>query len=330
MYNVRAAGLDDVPGICAIYRSDPLEGAWHRFAAGDDGRYRSTGAASGPENLSAFEQWMNGGPWMNPALCAVHVNSLLLGGHFPLVALASDEAVGELELFRDRGPDGDLAHIGVLQVRKEWRRLGVGRALVVAAAGLARDFGCVRLTVEPAEEATGFYARLGFSPWLSFQALTLRSGPMRFDAPQSDPVRRDPVPSGPACSEPERCNSARLGWQLVLGRRQCPAQIWHQYGRPVFALSEPFFGPHPVAMVKGDGQELLLLLVRTPLACHLYGWSPDPYQPRHLNLAARFLLAHGVTECRTAVPSGSSWEQPGPGISVETQETYSIWQLRLT
>jgi hypothetical protein len=83
-------------------------------------------------------------------------------------------------------------------------------------------------------------------------------------------------------------------------------------------------------MVKGDGQELLLLLVRTPLACHLYGWSPDPYQPRHLNLAARFLLAHGVTECRTAVPSGSSWEQPGPGISVETQETYSIWQLRLT
>lgn len=282
MYHVRAARLDDVPGICAIYRSDPLEGAWHRFAAGDDSRYRSTGAASGPEDLSAFEQWMNGGPWMNPALCAVHVNSLLLGGHFPLVALAGDQAVGELELFRDRGPDGDLAHIGVLQVRKEWQRRGAGRALVVAAGRLARGLGCVRLTVEPAQEATGFYARLGFSPWLSFQALTLRA---------------DPVPFDLAWSEPERCNPVQLGWHLVLGRRQCPAQIWHQYGRPVFALPMPLFGPHPVAMVKGDGQELLLLRVRTPVACHLYGWASKPPSPGCLPPSSNSTFWAGVTTC---------------------------------
>lgn len=31
-----------------------------------------------------------------------------------------------------------------------------------------------------------------------------------------------------------------------------------------------------------------------------------------------------------AIPSGSKWKPPEPGISVQTQETYRVWQRRLT
>lgn len=334
MYTVRPATLDDVEAICAVHRSQPAAGEWLRYSLAD-GRYHPSAAVPDPHQLNAFQQWMNGGPWMNPSLCAIHLNSLLLAGHLPLLVCAADQVVGELELFWDAGPEGLAGHIGVLQVRQDWQGRGAGRALVETAARIARERGCVRLTVEPADEARGFYARLGFSPWISLQALTLRTA---HDGRTQAPICHYPgtPPSRPA---PAPLDPVAAGWRLVLNYRQCPTQIWHLYGRQVFALPEAFFGPHPVAMVEDDELQLLLLLVWTPTGPHLYGWSPQGYQPRHLRAAARFLAHQGVTCCRTAVPSGAAWEPtieitagsglPTQAISVEREETYAVWQLPL-
>ncbi|MBC7340590.1 MAG: GNAT family N-acetyltransferase [Firmicutes bacterium] len=330
MYQVRIASLDDVDAICAVYRSDPVAGDWLRYSPGDDGRYRPEGAVPGPQALNAFEQWMNGGPWMNPHLCAIHLNALLLARHVPLVAFAGEEAVGELELFWDGVTAGPAAHIGVLQVKRSWQHRGVGRALVEAAAGVARERGCLRLTVEPAEEARGFYTRLGFLPWLSFQAVTLRTVNTRGNMPLAESAL--PPAATAAASAPRviPIDPVRAGWHLVLNYRQCPAQIWHQYSRPLFALPQPFFGPHRMIKVSEDGLELLLLVVCTPAGHQLYGWSPQTYRPRHLSLAARALLAHGPAWCRTAVPAGSAREEAPPGITAEAEESYEILQLPLT
>lgn len=333
MYTVKPATLDDVEAICAVHRSQPPAGDWLCYSLAD-GRYQPVRAVRDPQELNAFQQWMNGGPWMNPSLCAIHLNSLLLAGHLPLVARTAEQVVGELELFWDDGPEGRAGHIGVLQVRKDWQGRGVGRTLVETAAHLARERGCVRLTVEPADEARGFYVRLGFSPWISLQALTLRTVD---DGGTQTPTCDNPgIPPRPATAP---LDPVAAGWHLVLNYHQCPTQIWHQYGGRVFALPQAFFGPHPVALVENDDLQLLLLLVWTPAGPHLYGWSPQVYQPRHLRAAARFLVDQGITRCRTAVPCGASWEptievtggtgQPTPAISVATEETYAVWQLPL-
>jgi predicted GNAT family N-acyltransferase len=56
-------------------------------------------------------------------------------------------------------PDG---HLGRMAVLPDWRRLGVGRALLVAALGAARGRGHTLLMLSAQTQAAEFYARAGF------------------------------------------------------------------------------------------------------------------------------------------------------------------------
>jgi predicted GNAT family N-acyltransferase len=56
-------------------------------------------------------------------------------------------------------PDG---HLGRMAVLPDWRRLGVGRALLVAALGAARGRGHTLLMLSAQTHAAKFYARAGF------------------------------------------------------------------------------------------------------------------------------------------------------------------------
>lgn len=74
-------------------------------------------------------------------------------------ALALDEAgkaVGTGRLL----PDG---RIGRLVVLKDWRRLGVGAALIEALVGEARKLGYAAVTVSAPLQAAEFYRGLGFA-----------------------------------------------------------------------------------------------------------------------------------------------------------------------
>jgi putative acetyltransferase len=80
-----------------------------------------------------------------------------------LAATAGQEFVGHVMLTPCRvgGAPGEVGLLAPLGVRPEWKRRGIGRALVGAAIAAARDAGMRRVLVlgDPAH-----YGRFGFAP----------------------------------------------------------------------------------------------------------------------------------------------------------------------
>lgn len=91
------------------------------------------------------------------------------GGGDVLVAVADGEVVGLCQFlvlphFQHRG--GRCAEVESVHVREDWRRRGVGAALVTQVEVLARAAGCYRiqLTSNRSRDAAHlFYPALGFS-----------------------------------------------------------------------------------------------------------------------------------------------------------------------
>ncbi|NPA47089.1 MAG: GNAT family N-acetyltransferase [Thermococci archaeon] len=140
---VRRATLEDVSGVVNVH------------TAGEE-----------LEGLSVAERYSRGGPWMSPETLAVHLNNLLLDDQLAAVAEIDGEIVGEVEvLFSEELVKGEIrriGHVDVIEVHPDHRGAGVGRALMEFAEEAARERGAEMLTVQPDEEAEGFYRRLGF------------------------------------------------------------------------------------------------------------------------------------------------------------------------
>lgn len=76
-------------------------------------------------------------------------------GAMHFIALVDGHAVGTARLLDD-------GRIGRMAVLSDWRRRGVGRALLEMAVGQARQRGDARVWLEAQTHAIGFYARQGF------------------------------------------------------------------------------------------------------------------------------------------------------------------------
>jgi len=93
---IRYANLNNVRDIVEVYVScGPDSGVWYKGFGGEK-------REASYEELSLFERYMNGGPWMSVETCAVHVNDMLLHGHHPIVAEVDNKVVGEIEVFYRR------------------------------------------------------------------------------------------------------------------------------------------------------------------------------------------------------------------------------------
>jgi len=176
-----------------------------------------------PEELDPCQWMLNGGPWMSVETCAIHLNNLLTRGQFPLVALVDGRVVGEAELLV--GHEGErrglVAHLSVIDVHRDYRGRGLGRALVEASKKLAQDSGAEMLTVVPEEEAKGFYEALGFA--LRERWIEVEVTPGRLREPHME--------AGLVSLDPEDFD----GMELVVGRYQSGANI-------AFNLCEEFAG----------------------------------------------------------------------------------------
>ncbi|AFL94564.1 GNAT family acetyltransferase 1 [Thermococcus cleftensis] len=121
------------------------------------------------ENLkgSLYERYTKGGPWTSVETLAVHINNLLLDDQLVAVAELDGKIVGEVEvLFSEEpvlGRQMRIAHVDVIEVHPDYRGRGIGRALVEFVEDVARERGAEMLTVQPDDEAKGFYERLGFN-----------------------------------------------------------------------------------------------------------------------------------------------------------------------
>jgi len=151
---VRKAKLDDVEGIVNVYCSSVRK--WYKIADGKEVEYK---------DLNIIERWSFGGPWMSIETCAIHLNYMLMNHQYPLIAVFNNNIVGELELFigEEKGVLGKTAFIDVLEVHRNYRQRGLGKALVNKAIEIAKKQGCDTISVWPTKEATGFYVKCGIS-----------------------------------------------------------------------------------------------------------------------------------------------------------------------
>jgi len=98
-------------------------------------------------------------PWSRAALAGELLPDRL---RLPLVAEREGAVIGYLMAWRVV----DQLHVLNLAVRSDWRRSGIGTALLMAAAGAARREGLTEITLEVRRgnrTARAFYARRGFA-----------------------------------------------------------------------------------------------------------------------------------------------------------------------
>src|SRR5215470_10101384 len=87
LINVRLATLADTTAITDTFKTDVPR--WERLDP--SGRLSPVPY----EDLSLFERWQHGGPWLSVETCAVHLSRLLAGSGIPLVAELDGQVLAE-------------------------------------------------------------------------------------------------------------------------------------------------------------------------------------------------------------------------------------------
>lgn len=287
---VRPAAPDDAPAIARIHTSDVL--TWRRWD--EEGhelfaRY---------EDLTPFERWLNGGPWMDESMLRPHLRRLIQGAGYALVAEADGEALAEAEAFvgDEPPPWGRNLNLSVLYTRRGSAGRGLGSALMTALFELARRERCDSFVVTHAE-AESFYARFGLACWGTWRAGVL-------------PVRESGTVYSAEAMTGWSYESVR-GWGMPVGRYQSARQEW---GRLAPEAVPDFPGWRHLR-----SERWRLTVRRAPAVLYLdelphaprgtanaHLWTPDGAMSRQLLTAVRDRAARsGFDRLRLFVPENA-------------------------
>ncbi len=104
------------------------------------------------------------GPWGEPESCRRWTDRRLARGFYIQVAFLDGEPAGHAEWVESDEPNGKTFYLGVLQIKKELQRHGIGRRMMSDGEAEARRRGCARVTLIPELEtgADAFYEKLGY------------------------------------------------------------------------------------------------------------------------------------------------------------------------
>jgi len=158
---VRFATLDDVYYIVRLARQQVM--VWQRV--GEDGSVLNLPY----EDLTVYERWLHGGPWMSIETGSLQLGRLLLGHGLPLVMTHHEKIVGYAETFLgdEPAPFGRNLHIAKLYLPEATPlRFDVLSALVAHLNGYALKKKCERLTLNNPihnREVATLFEQLGFS-----------------------------------------------------------------------------------------------------------------------------------------------------------------------
>lgn len=306
---VRRGGLKDIDQIVKVHSSDLENDLWYAFPNGQRVETKD------PENLSLYERWLNGGSWMSNELCTIYINSLLLGGHIPIVAEIDGMVVGELELFFGWESDHKLyAHIGVLQVHKDFQRQGIGTKLLQKAISTAKKRGASYLSVRPRDLLQPFYQEYGFSEWLKTVVFEAQAGPylakLRWE-------------------EDNTVFNKMKFWDFILGQEQSSAQIWQIFNRNFFALPEFTREPIHTGVITSDTQETVAIFfphVYFGDMANVYAWSKTQAKDEHLWSILTLAYHFGYDRVRSLLDTKQFEKLSAklPLVEIERQEIFRL------
>ncbi len=204
---IRPATLADAPAISAVHCSNIA--GWQTWLA--DGSTHPARYA----DLTPYQRWLHGGPWLDAGTCADHLERLLQNGGLALVADLNGRVLAEAEMsIADEPlPYGRNMNLAVMYVHRNHQRQGLGSALLQQALALAEAEGCDTFTVAHTE-APGFYARHGLR-------LAERWAQFRVPA-QASKIRYVTEPL------PDESYELVQGWALTIGRHQNARHEWER------------------------------------------------------------------------------------------------------
>ena len=273
------------------------------------------------ERLTAFERWMNGGAWMDEALCRRHLAHMQSPARVTLVAEREGAVCAEAEAyFGDEPPPlGKHLNVTVLYTRRGLRGRGLGSALMLALIERARERGCEALSVSNAS-APGFYSRFGLACWRRWRELTLRAD-LRNLLYERNPFELAPAPLSP-------------GWGMALGGVGSAARIWDRLDpdeRPPEDARSPETLVAAELAVRSGRERARVVLEDKPFAAGAvtaYVWTPD------CRLSPRMWAALGDCAARLDRNQISTWADDDRRADVPAparwgEEVREVWGLRL-
>lgn len=225
--------------------------------------------------LTIYERWLHGthndAPWMSLETGAIHLNHILRGAAYPLVALAEDGTVlAYAEAYHSSEPEpfGDHLHLAHLITREDSGDL---RAALLQhyTEHVQAMMNCHRLTVTLAgydQEQLAWYSRRGFASLARVQryAIPAKTGQSFYKA-----------------QEQRNADPAQVkGWQMSLGRLESSRQHWESlWPRLWDTLPEVAARRTRYIRLNVAGQDAYLVAqpqLYNVRSAEIYAWSPKP------------------------------------------------------
>lgn len=260
--HVRTARLDDTQAISALMRQ--RIGVWQRLDANgavEDVAY---------SDLSVYERWLHGGPWMSIETGALQLSHLLRGAGLPLVALAGDEVIGYTEVYNGTEPPpyGRHLHLSGITVRAD-APPDSADLLLIHAVQVGQTGRYARITANNATsdaETAAFYTRHGLTPIDQVRRMTIpaKSGQVFYKA-----------------TEHPNLDFAQVeGWHLALGRLGSARYQWESlWPRTFDAISEISKRQTHRLNLNAAGNDAYLLIrqqLYQPRQADVFCWTPRP------------------------------------------------------
>lgn len=279
---IRPATLDDIVAITEVHKGDiPV---WYH-AIGDE-------RTQAPyEQLTVFERYIAGGPWMSVETCAVHVNELLLHDLPPIVVVIDQKVVAEAEFYigEEGIPYGKTLDISVLYVHPECQNKGVGGALLKYLIERAMRSQCRCLTVVPGPR--GFYKRYGFNSVYDRPQYRISAEPSDLvytieDLPIETPWR------------------VVTGIPMPIGRYTSSRQEWERHKMITYHLPELSSCLHRRMRIRASsGEAVLILSQHSPLddALVVHAWTSTMPLPDLVAIARQESAFSGYEHLRLLI-----------------------------
>ncbi len=309
--HVRPANLDDTSAISQLYRQHIH--VWQRInpqAQVEDVPY---------SDLTIYERWLHGGPWMSIETGAIHLSHLLRGAGFPVVAEVDGQVYAYTEAYINQEPAPFGHHLSMQHpiVQSDYSDHSLEAALVAFLSEKAKALKCQRLTINlTLPEQAPFYQQQGFQ-----LLATLR----RFNLPA-----RTGQGFYRAVENPEVSAKQIENWSLALGRISSSREQWENlWPRTWDSLPEIAKRQRTHRLeFNAAGQPALLCCQQqlyAPRNVDVYCWSPKPLTAQLLTSIRDW--AHRESY-RTLVLSvlENTVKTLGPEAEPDgyTQETYSL------